>query len=543
MPIRMTDDPQDQDQQSNDDNSGGGGGGGGFPGGGAGGGLQGLLPLLFGLFRSKGGIVILLLLVGGYFVLGRSGCNTGAGGGVLDNITKLATGGVLDPRQFEKASIYEPLSEDNNKNPLPESANLQKFAPVVGNQGHQGSCVAWSSAYGARSILESARTGQPGEQVKFSPSFLYNQIGMDGCEGSYILKAMEFMTKQGAVPYDAFPYTDKDCSNQPNNQLVQQAAQYKMRGFNRLSQGDKNDVLDLNAIKQNLAQGAPVVIGMMVGGSYMQPMMGKDYWEPTEEDKSMQGFGGHAQCVVGYDDRKYGGAFLIMNSWGAEWGNNGFAWVRYPVFKYFVREAYGLEPMQKVGAAVNQAFEAEIGLVQVSFSDRGKMQNGGYIPLHNAGDNKFETASPIKPGSKFKMEVKNSTECYIYVFGKETDGTSYTLFPYPRPDDPTKTKYAPFCGITGYRLFPSNKSMTLDSVGTKDMMAVVISKKELDWYKLNQQISQNPQQDYATRLNNALSGQLIKNVRYQNSGKGTMQFSVSGTDNDVVACIVEINKN
>lgn len=543
MPIRMTDDPQDQDQQSSDDNGGGGGGRGGFPGGGGGGGLLGLLPLLFGLFRSKGGIVILLLLVGGYFVLGRSGCNTGAGGGVLDNIAKLATGGVLDPRQFEKASIYEPLSDDNNKNPLPESANLQKFAPPVGNQGQQGSCVAWSSAYGARSIVESARTGQPGDNVKFSPSFLYNQIGMDGCQGSYIIKAMEFMTKQGAVPYDAFPYTDKDCSNQPNNQLVQQAAQYKMRGFNRLSQGDRNDVIDLNAIKQNLAQGAPVVIGMMVGGSYMQPMMGKDYWEPTEEDKSMQGFGGHAQCVVGYDDRKYGGAFLIMNSWGAEWGNNGFAWVRYPVFKYFVREAYGLEPMQKVGAAASQAFEAEIGLVQVSFNEKGKMQAGNYIPLRNAGDNKFETSVPVKSGTKFKMEIKNSTECYIYVFGKETDGTSYTLFPYPRTDDPSKTKYAPFCGITGYRLFPKDKSMTPDSIGSKDLMAVVVSKKELDWYKINQQISQNPQQDYAARLNNALSGQLIKNVRYQNSGKGTMQFSVSGNENDVVACIVEIDKN
>jgi hypothetical protein len=74
-------------------------------------------------------------------------------------------------------------------------------------------------------------------------------------------------------------------------------------------------------------------------------------------------------------------------------------------------------------------------------------------------------------------------------------------------------------------------------------MAVVVSKKPLDWYKLNQQISQNPQQDYGTRLNNALSGQLIKNVRYQNSSKGTMQFSVSGTDSDVVACVVEIDKN
>ncbi len=543
MPIRMTDDqPEEQPQYDNNDN--GGGGGGGFPGGGGGGGLFSLLPLLFGLFRSKLGIGVLIIGAIAYFALGRGGCNMGSGGGALDNISKLATGGFLDPKQFEKASIYEPLSDDASKNPLPESANLQKFAPAVGNQGQQGSCVAWSSAYAARSILESARTGQPGESVKFSPSFLYNQIGLDGCQGSYIERAMEFMTKQGSVPYNAFPYDDRNCTNQPNQQLVQEASQYKMRGFNRLSAGDRNDVLDLNAIKQNLSQGAPVAIGMMVGPSFMQNMMGKDVWQPQPGDQSMQGFGGHAMCVVGYDDKKYGGSFLIMNSWGPEWGNNGFAWVQYPVFKYFVREAYGLEPMQRVGAAANQPFECEVGLVQVEYdASQKKTIARGYIPLRTNGDNKFITVTPVRKGSRFKMEVKNSTECYVYVFGKETDGTSYTLFPYPRADDPTKTKYAPFCGIAGYRLFPKDKSLTPDSIGTRDMMAVVVSKKPLDWYRLNQQISQSPSQDYAARLNTALGSQLIKGVRYQNSGKGNMAFSTTGTENDVVACIVEIDKN
>ena len=112
----------------------------------------------------------------------------------------------------------------------------------------------------------------------------------------------------------------------------------------------------------------------------MQPMMGKDVWTPTEEDKSMMGFGGHAQCVVGYDDEKYGGAFLIMNSWGSQWGNNGFAWVNYKVFKYFAREAYGLETMPAVGAAANKPFECEVGLVQVSYNGK-KTVAGDYIPL------------------------------------------------------------------------------------------------------------------------------------------------------------------
>ncbi len=533
MPIRMEDDPQDSEQNSGDQ------GGGGLPGGGGGGGgLFQLLPLLLMLFRGPKIILLLAILAGGYFFLGRGGgCNSSA----LQQVSQLATGGFLDPRQFEKAKIYEPLSEDNAKNPLPESANLQKFAPAVGDQGHQGSCVAWSSAYGARTIVEAARTGQDPNSLRFSPSFLYNQIGLQGCDGSYVEKAMEFMTNKGSVPYDQFPYNDQDCSRQPSQPLLQNAARYRMQGFNRLSRGDRNDVIDLRAIKENLAQGAPVVIGMMVGGSYMQPMMGQDVWNPTDDDRSMQGFGGHAQCVVGYDDAKYGGAFLIMNSWGSQWGNNGFAWVRYPDFRDFVKEAYGLEGMARVGAAASAPFDCEIGLVSVSLTG-GKTLAGGYIPLRNNSGDLFQTASPVKMGTKFKMEIRNSGECYIYVFGKETDGRSYTLFPYPAPEDPARSRYSPFCGIAGYRLFPKDKHMTPDSLGNRDYMAVVVSRDSLDWNAINAQISRNPQQDYAERLHAALGDKLMQGVRFEASPKGNIHFRVDGTKSGVVACLVAIDK-
>jgi papain like protease len=536
MPIRMVDDPDDPQDNSGDEQGGGGPG----SSGGGGGGIIQLLLLVFGLFRGKSLIVVLILIGGGYFLLRGGGCNN-AGGGLVQQVSKLATGGYLDPKQFEKANIYESLADDSTKNPLPEAANLQKFAPAVGDQGHQGSCVAWSSAYGARTIAEAARTGEDPNSLKFSPSFLYNQIGLEGCEGSYIIKAMEYMTQSGAIAYEKFPYSDKDCSRQPDQQLLQEARQNRMRGFNRLTPGDRNNAIDLRAIKENISQGAPVVIGMMVGGSYMQPMLGQDLWNPTAEDRSMMGFGGHAQCVVGYNDKKYGGAFLIMNSWGPSWGNNGFAWVRYPDFKFFVREAYGLEPMSKVGAAANTPFACEIGLVQIHYEGK-KTVVGDYIPLQTKGNNLFTTVAPVKMGTRFKMEVRNSTECYVYVFGKETDGSSYTLFPYPRADNPTKTKYSPFCGITGYRLFPKDKSMMPDSIGTRDDMAVVVSKEPLDWYAINNQISTNPGQDFATRVNTALAGKLIQHVQFKSSAKGNMQFTVDGDKNSVVATIVEFNK-
>ena len=543
MPIRMVDDPRDPDENSGDNSPGGGGG---FGGGGddGGGGIFGLLLLLLGLFRGRGLIFLLLILGGGYLLMRSGACNGGqGGGGLLHNATQqLFTGGYLSPQQFEKANIYESLSDDSTKNPLPEAANLQKFAPTVGDQGHQGSCVAWSSAYAARTIEEAARSGADPNSLRFSPAFLYNQIGLENCDGSYIERAMEFMTKSGSVPYDQFPYSDQDCSKQPDQQLLEQARQYKMRGFNRLTPGDRNNAIDLHAIKENIAQGAPVVIGMQVGGSYMQPMLGKDLWTPSDEDRSLIGFGGHAQCVVGYDDRKYGGAFLLMNSWGPQWGNNGFAWVRYPDFKFFVREAYGIEPMSRTGAAAAEPLDVEVGLVQVHYEGK-KTLSGDYIPLQVKNGNRFETIDPVRKGTRFKMEVRNTTECYVYVFGRETDGTSYTLFPYPRADDPAKTKYSPFCGITGYRLFPKDKSMTPDSIGTRDVIAVVVSKQPMNWYALNNSIAANPGQDYATRVNDAIGAHLLRHTVFKSSAKGNMQFTVQGDDNGVVATIVEISKN
>ena len=198
MPIRMTDDPQDQNQNDYNDDQGGGGRRPNSPGGG-GGGLFSLLPLLLGLFKGKGIFLLLALAVGAYFFLGKGNCN------VADIAQSLfsQSGYNFNPDEFNKASVYEGQEDDNTKNPLPEAVSLLKFAPQRGNQGQQGSCVAWSSAYGARTILEAASTGVDPDQIKFSPSFLYNQIGLDDCQGSYIQRAMEQMSKQGALPLES----------------------------------------------------------------------------------------------------------------------------------------------------------------------------------------------------------------------------------------------------------------------------------------------------------------------------------------------------
>lgn len=546
MPIRMEDDQQDQQDFDESKTSGGGGGRGG-----GGGGLMNLLPMILMLFRGGGGgkklILLLVAAAAAYFFFFRqgSGCSGIGGGGATDIVKNLfsQSGYNFNADTFKKASVYEGLADDDTKNPLPESVSLLKFAPDRQNQGRQGSCVAWSSTYAARTIVEAASTNQAGNNTAYSPAFVYNQIGLEGCQGAYIQNAMEFMTNKGVVAYNDFPYTDQDCSRRPTNTLMNEASQNRMHGFTRLTDGEGTQGINIRAIKEHLAKDAPVVIGMMVGGSFMQSMMGKELWTPTDEDRSQMGFGGHAMCVIGYDDRKvakyangesYTGAFQIMNSWGPEWGENGVAWVGYADFKEFVREAYGVDPMPKRGAAVNISFEAAIGLV--------KNDDKQYIPLRLKSGNVFETVNTVAPGTKFKMEIKNSVECYTYIFGQETDGSSYTLFPYPSKEDPTKTSFSPYCGITGYRLFPRGKSLVPDNIGNKDVFAIVVTKQAIDWYAINNAISKSTQPDYAGKVAAALQQNAVANVRFAAGAGGTINFRADNPQQQAVICLVEVNK-
>jgi Papain family cysteine protease len=344
---------------------------------------------------------------------------------------------------------------------------------------------------------------------------------------------MEAMKSNGGVPLSQYPYDDKDCEKEPTSSDVQAGRQNTIHGFTRLTSGDNINQINIRSIKEHLAKDAPVAIGMMVGQSFMQNMMGQELWQPEGMDESQMGMGGHAMTVIGYDDRKFGGAFQIMNSWGPEWGKDGVGWVRYGDFRTYVKEAYGIDPLPKRTAVANVPLECTIGLVN--------NENKQYIQLRSAGGNTFETVTPIRVGTRFKMEIKNETECYIYIFGQEMDGKSFVLFPYLKEGE-TVSKHSPYCGITGYRLFPKAQSLEADSIGTRDHIAIVVSKDELDYNKLNQAISQSNRPEYAEKVNEALQSILIRSAKYMSSSDGTMYFKVNANDNKAVASIVAFDK-
>ena len=527
MPIQIERDkrePANNNQPGGNRNTGGIGGKG----------LLALAPILFKLFGKKPKLLLIIAVIGAllYFsgaldgFLGGGGSNQVVVAPDMNSNGDFGLGSKYDEEKYVNTEIFASLA-DNKKNPLPDRVSLLKYAPKRLNQGQQGSCVGWASSYAARTILEARATGKSPNSVAMSPSFLYNQIALPNCQGTYISEAMKSLSNVGDLPFSQFQYNEQSCAKKPDNYQRTEASTYKIKGYNRLTYNGNKHKTDMLAIKQNLAQGAPVVIGMMVGGSFMQGMQGREVWRPTNSDYSQRGFGGHAMCVIGYDDYKEGGAFQIMNSWGPGWGKNGIGWVTYKDFDNFTKEAYGLYPM---GNANDTKFDPNRLAMKFGLTNKA----GNNIPFKYIDGITFRVKQPLAPGTRFKIESTNSIECYTYVFAEDTDGSSRVLFPYT-------DKHSPYCGITGTRLFPNDHSLFPDEVGNRDKMAIVVSKKPFDFDKFNTLINSTPGATFQEKIMNTFKSAMIPNVKFNSTGE-TINVDCNTQGKDILAVVLEIDK-
>ncbi len=204
--------------------------------------------------------------------------------------------------------------------------------PPIGDQGSEGSCVAWGTTYAARSIQW--QTSNPAAWSYstniFSPEFEYNQVKIGSCaDGAYTSQGLDLLVSTGAVPWSIMPYSDVNgCSLMPTAAQRATAATYRVASYSRVS-------INSTAIKAALVAGRPVIVGGPVNNAFA-------YLSGATVLKSFTGssLGGHCYCVVGYDDSKQ--AFKVMNSWGTSWGSNGFGYIGYGYVGRWWQEAYVL---------------------------------------------------------------------------------------------------------------------------------------------------------------------------------------------------------
>lgn len=196
-----------------------------------------------------------------------------------------------------------------NNNELPIAFNLNM--PPISDQGNQGSCVAWSAGYATMSYyINKQVNGNYNLNQLGSPKFLYNQCKIGDCQsGSKYPLALEVLKNKGICIWSKMPYNDTSCSEQPNVDQFTNASNFKISGWSYVLLNNSN------MIKRLLFSGYPVMISIKCYDSLFQ------YRGGIYDSNYGNLIGGHAVCIVGYDDSN--GFYKIQNSWGSNWGEVG----------------------------------------------------------------------------------------------------------------------------------------------------------------------------------------------------------------------------
>ncbi|MDB6119506.1 MAG: uncharacterized protein JWO08_3287, partial [Verrucomicrobiaceae bacterium] len=231
------------------------------------------------------------------------------------------TAGYRAMKAAPDAPTYEAQESIKNAK-LPKKVDLRPFMSPVEDQGQTSSCVANAVAgayeYWAR------RQGR--EDFDVSRLYVYyNARWRNGDQnkdaGSVIQLAMEGLSDFGACSEKTWPFEKKLLLKKPNRSSYEEGGPMRVQ--------DRAQVpLELEAWKQCLAEGLPIVFGCVLFDSFddcnkrggVVPM-------PDPKDLGRKEHGGHSMCCVGYSDVEE--VFIVRNSWGDDWGDKGYCYMPY----------------------------------------------------------------------------------------------------------------------------------------------------------------------------------------------------------------------
>ncbi len=417
---------------------------------------------------------------------------------------------------------------------VPSKMSLLDYCPTPMSQSRFGTCTAWATAYAARTIMEAWDNGWKDKEKitreAFSPAFLYARIkdnDDDSCHnGARIDHALETMRDVGVPKRSSL---DALCASYIKDSLYTEAANYKIDRFealfNSLCQSRQEKI---QSTKLSLCNSRPVIISFE-GPSSLHDA--DECWDGKETNDTIY----HAMCVVGYDDEKFGGAFLVMNSWGTDWGKDGYTWMKYDDYGRYIRWAYEPYVKQKPKPEPKPKPKPQYNLL--SGNVRLQLSTGEDMEVRwtKAGQDSiphYETLRSYVSGTRYRAYVSNNEPAFVYVLCSDLQNNVSKLFPPTDSISPALNYKQNNIALPDEQWF-----IEMDETRGKDYVCVLYSPNELPIKDIIEKI-RSVEGNFYTKLKKALPTQL-------NTGSETtygtkhMTFN-SKTTSAVVAMIVEM---
>jgi cathepsin L len=227
------------------------------------------------------------------------------------DLTSTEFAAIYNGYRMSERKQAAPLHTYNPKVAIPDTVDWRTKGVVtaVKDQGQCGSCWAFSTT----GSVEGATALKTGSLVSDSEQELVDCSGSYqnyGCDGGLMDNAFQYIiANEGIDTEDSYPYTaqDGDCQAK-NGKKVSTISAYK-----DVVSGSEDDLQ--SAIAQQ-----PVSVAIDASQSSFQFYSGGVYDEPACSSQDLD----HGVLAAGYGTQNGTPYYLVKNSWGADWGSNGY---------------------------------------------------------------------------------------------------------------------------------------------------------------------------------------------------------------------------